>query len=319
MSQMKRDPAEEARRLHEELHAPRDLCEQAVAKATGYLHSTELELCELVALDPMTFDPDEVAPATYGLVEVRRRIREAAPGTGNTPAVRQARSLWKKMRGGLIMGGLTEMTRIGMPQWEAAKRTKDPTWMSGRELQERNRNRSCHLKPMPKLTGDGSFGWKGQATLTAFRDLQSRGGGYTSRDSNKASTGRVQLFVRVSDTLAEPSAAAVNAFAFLEKLGDVVREELLAAAHDWCIENVDDADIDPDEIENHVGVGIVHVFAEHKDGLAYVGLECGCDWDEEHGFGVLMLGEEVVLVGDADASTNRRAAERHAAGKDLHG
>ena len=46
----------------------------------------------------------------------------------------------------------------------------------------------------------------------------------------------------------------------------------------------------------------VHVHPWTKDGVRYVGLQFGCTWDREHGFGVLMHRERVVSVGSADVS-----------------
>jgi hypothetical protein len=46
----------------------------------------------------------------------------------------------------------------------------------------------------------------------------------------------------------------------------------------------------------------VHVHPWTKDGVGYVGLQFGCTWDQEHGFGVLMHRDRVVSVGSADVS-----------------
>jgi hypothetical protein len=45
-----------------------------------------------------------------------------------------------------------------------------------------------------------------------------------------------------------------------------------------------------------------------KAGHAYVGLELGCTWDEEHGAGVLLHKGRVVEVGQADTSFDDHAA-----------
>ena len=46
----------------------------------------------------------------------------------------------------------------------------------------------------------------------------------------------------------------------------------------------------------------IHVHPWSKDGIVYVGLQFGCTWDREHGFGVLMHRDRVVSVGSADVS-----------------
>ena len=39
-----------------------------------------------------------------------------------------------------------------------------------------------------------------------------------------------------------------------------------------------------------------------KDNFAYIGFEFGCEWDEEHGLGVMMHKDSVVVIGQADTS-----------------
>jgi len=46
----------------------------------------------------------------------------------------------------------------------------------------------------------------------------------------------------------------------------------------------------------------VHILASGADGIAEVGFEFACKWDEEHGIGVLTHKGTVVQVGDASAS-----------------
>jgi hypothetical protein len=36
--------------------------------------------------------------------------------------------------------------------------------------------------------------------------------------------------------------------------------------------------------------------------MSYVGLEFGCSWDKEHGFGVMLHGSRVFDIGSADTS-----------------
>ena len=41
-----------------------------------------------------------------------------------------------------------------------------------------------------------------------------------------------------------------------------------------------------------------------QDNYAYVGLECGCSWDEEHGLGFLLYKDRIVKIGGAEESFN---------------
>ena len=70
----------------------------------------------------------------------------------------------------------------------------------------------------------------------------------------------------------------------------------------------DPTDVDAAAMRNLFGLGAVHVMPVSKDGVAYVGLECGCEWDEEHGFGVLLHQARVVAAGQADDADDFWAA-----------
>ncbi len=59
-----------------------------------------------------------------------------------------------------------------------------------------------------------------------------------------------------------------------------------------------------DELDRLVTFGRIRVFSP-KDGVSKAGIECGCPWDEEHGLGVLLSGDEVENVGMADIAYPR--------------
>jgi hypothetical protein len=59
-----------------------------------------------------------------------------------------------------------------------------------------------------------------------------------------------------------------------------------------------------------IGLSAVHVLAEARDGIAYVGFEFGCEWDEEHGAGVMTHRGRIVAVGQADVSSGKWVARR---------
>jgi hypothetical protein len=64
------------------------------------------------------------------------------------------------------------------------------------------------------------------------------------------------------------------------------------------------------ELKNLIGLGTVHVLNVAREGKAYVGFEFGCEWDVEHGLGVMTHGKRVVAVGDAsDSFEEWRATE----------
>jgi len=59
-----------------------------------------------------------------------------------------------------------------------------------------------------------------------------------------------------------------------------------------------------------MSLGCVHVLGAARSGIAYVGFQFACDWDEEHGAGILVHRKRVVAFGHADvAFTEWRATD----------
>jgi hypothetical protein len=55
-------------------------------------------------------------------------------------------------------------------------------------------------------------------------------------------------------------------------------------------------------LRKRIGLYAIHIHQIERGGMPYVGYEFGCDWEEEHGLGVLMHGVRVVRVGFADTA-----------------
>lgn len=180
------------------------------------------------------------------------------------------------------------------------------------------------LLPFPPLTMTLSE-WKGQDVLKAWAGTQERQGGYSSRSSSKPSKGTVSVRIpRLDEDDADPKPPApeqLAAYKHLKENGDEVRDAVLEALLDyytklrkrWLKNNPDLADKLPevsttDQLRKIVGVGIVHMHDVAKSGHAYIGLEMGCDWDDEHGAGVLLHKSRVISVGQADESFDEHAA-----------
>lgn len=53
----------------------------------------------------------------------------------------------------------------------------------------------------------------------------------------------------------------------------------------------------PDQAAERIGFRGIIVEHREKDGLAYIRLDGGCSWDEEHGLGVTLHGDRIVGVG----------------------
>jgi hypothetical protein len=59
-----------------------------------------------------------------------------------------------------------------------------------------------------------------------------------------------------------------------------------------------------DDVKTVAGLTTVHVLPVSRDDLAYVGLELGCTWDDEHGLGVMLHKDRVVDVGPGNTAFN---------------
>jgi hypothetical protein len=60
--------------------------------------------------------------------------------------------------------------------------------------------------------------------------------------------------------------------------------------------------IRPRDLNDHVELLVAHVQSKPTDAIAYVGYQFACDWEEEHGLGVLLHGNRVVDIGQADTA-----------------
>lgn len=210
---------------------------------------------------------------------------------------------------------------------------------------------TCRVAPLPKLTWSG-HAWEATVTVRAWAGFQARGGPYTSRSSRRPSTGRVRLSVAApgGEPTQPPTREQAAAFAFLLANQDAIRDAVLPKllreyrrARKQRIEDGDDDDEidfdawldqdDPDApmawvsralpdlktpaaLREVMGLGIVHILAAARGGVAFVGLEFGCDWDDEHGAGAMLHRARVMKVGAADTSFLTWIATR-AGGKPL--
>ena len=58
----------------------------------------------------------------------------------------------------------------------------------------------------------------------------------------------------------------------------------------------------PDELQGLIGIASVHVLDAAMDGMCFVGFEFGCEWDGEHGLGVMTWNGDVLEVGGAETA-----------------
>jgi hypothetical protein len=180
------------------------------------------------------------------------------------------------------------------------------------------------LPPFPPLERE-MHEWTGKDVLTAWAGTQERHGAYTSRSSRKPSKGSVMIQIpRLGEDDANPRPPApeqVAAYAYLKENQATVTEAIMTALladykklrKRWLKNDPDLQEELPEigtveEMRKNVGLGTLHMHGVAKAGHAYVGLELGCTWDEEHGAGVLLHKGRVVEVGQADTSFDDHAA-----------
>lgn len=58
----------------------------------------------------------------------------------------------------------------------------------------------------------------------------------------------------------------------------------------------------PEELKAIIKLHTIHIKSTARDGLAYMGYEFECNWDEEHGLGVMTHGSRVIEVEQAEVS-----------------
>jgi hypothetical protein len=152
--------------------------------------------------------------------------------------------------------------------------------------------------------------YEGILTLNSWMGFQSRQGFYGSRDKDESSDRIVKVFVQGKeiDYVKTTTIQQVNAIRFLVDNSDSVRNALLVGLINelpTLKEIYEDLIPDIDNIEdfkNFVGLANLHIMTSDKDDCAYIGFELGCNWDDEHGVGIMMHKDRVVAIGQAETS-----------------
>jgi hypothetical protein len=175
------------------------------------------------------------------------------------------------------------------------------------------------IPPFPTLKWDQFF-WVGELVLPSWKGFQSRRGPYGSISSDKPSDGSTRLSIKPVDSEERtiPTPAQTSAFQHLLSNERVVAANVMKGLMDYC--TGDEVDFggpppvvnDSNDMRRLVGLHSVHVLKVERDGSAYVGFEFGCEWDEEHGAGVMTHLGKVVQTGQADVSFEDWIAKKDA-------
>jgi hypothetical protein len=165
-----------------------------------------------------------------------------------------------------------------------------------------------------------------QTRLASWAGYLDRSGRYGSPGPNERSDGTVEIVFAPEGRDASPlddnemalaqwfldhetdvseavKSAILQAYGELRESGDFSRDE---------VEELLPLLATPDDLRERIGLFAVNVHQIAKEGIPYLGFECGCTWDQEHGLGVLMHGTRVVAVGRADTAGLLWIAEQDA-------
>lgn len=167
--------------------------------------------------------------------------------------------------------------------------------------------------------------WGARLRLPSWADYQSRLGSYGSKDKPEPSDGSVALIFAPEGRGLEPvTEREMRLISWFEQNEPKVSEAVKAGIIQWCspqsVERTSQFDFDDDfpviageqDLKEYVGLYAVNIHQVDVDGVPYIGYEFGCDWENEHGLGVLMHGTRVVEVGFADTAITLWIAERDA-------
>ena len=175
------------------------------------------------------------------------------------------------------------------------------------------------LPPFPLLTWDG-HNWTGDIVLKSWQGFQTRLGPYGSESSELLSDGTVQIAVDPGEPppmetsrKRPPTAKQATAFRVWLDNEDAIHDRIVQSIVDFYNATVDEyldagrTDLptslhDADGFRDLIGLSIVHVLNREKDGVPYIGCEFGCEWDGEHGLGVMTHNGDVVAIGEADTA-----------------
>ena len=166
-----------------------------------------------------------------------------------------------------------------------------------------------------ELSIENGLWWSAPLRLPSWAGYQSRHGAYGAIDSDTPSDGRAKLVFAPEGRRTDPlTAAELNLISWFEQNEPAVSEAVKMVIFDWCSPNSSDrlGEFDFDnsfplvrdlgQLKSLVGLHTVYIHQIDGGGTPYIGYEFGCQWEVEHGLGVLMHGARPVHVGFADTS-----------------
>jgi len=169
--------------------------------------------------------------------------------------------------------------------------------------------------------------WITSANLQSWNGFQVRNGPYGAVSSDGVSDGRVHIVFapegRDEGPLRIDEIESVKWVIDNEKnIHDALMAKLLKeypSIKEEAAEWYEDEDISTllpeistvNELKKIVGIVSIYVHPIVKYGKPFIGVELGCTWDDDHGVGVILHGENALECGGADTSMLLWIAEKY--------
>jgi hypothetical protein len=161
------------------------------------------------------------------------------------------------------------------------------------------------LPPFPPLTWDG-YSWTADVVLPAWR-------GFQNKDD------KVRIVVSANEGH-PPNQSQLETYRYLFDHDKPIADVIVSAVLDkspWLDNEEDEVDGDcridePAQLCEHLRLYDVYVHDVVREGIAYVGFSFGCDWETEHGLGVMMHRDRIVHWGGAMTASLTWIAESDA-------
>jgi hypothetical protein len=152
--------------------------------------------------------------------------------------------------------------------------------------------------------------YSGIITLDAWNGFQSKKHYNDSKSSEKKSDGVINVFVKGKsvDYVKITTLEQVNAVQYLIENSEKIKIALLTCINNnlqkyrktniYSIPQLNEID----DFKNSISLSALHIMDSDKDDFAYVGFEFICDWDKDHGIGIMMYKDKIIDVGQAETA-----------------
>lgn len=183
---------------------------------------------------------------------------------------------------------------------------------------------TCYKNLNTKNVKKKSFNIEGEVHLPSWNGFQSRNGVYGSKDS----TGKTNCIFYYSiggDSTLEiesPKEYHKKAFEYLIENQEQIKDSILISLMNEYPNIQDEYDyepedkrelmpeiINPNDFKKRIGLSQLHFVNVTKDTIGYIGFEFGCEWDDDHGLGIMTHKDRVIKIGHADTSFMQWVAE----------